>query len=368
MPQAGIWNPKVYTAPPPLHQTETFALEIASQQEFSNLATVSDAVLGSPEPMSRRILPLFFLMITVASTAEPSFAWNDRGHMTVAYIAYTHLNAKARYRVDALLKLNPSYNDWLAIIDQQVPNASQSDKNLMVFMLAATWADKIKGDKAYKSDGSDRGNRPDGSPDPTRNTGYDDFLMHKYWHFIDTPFSTDGTPLPPIPVPNVQERIGVFRGVLASNSPDELKSYDLVWLIHIVGDIHQPLHTTTRVTAGEPQGDAGGNTVKLSCAKCELHFFWDDLLGTSNNLKTVKKAARKIPKADPSIAAKMDEQVWVSEGYQAAKSYVYVSPVEAGDGPFTLTTDYKKTAGKVAKQRVALAGIRLAKIFNEELK
>jgi hypothetical protein len=318
--------------------------------------------------MNRRILPIFFFLVIASSAAEPAFAWNDRGHMTVAYIAYTHLNAKTRDRVDALLKLNPSYNDWLSMIDKEVPSASQTDKNLLVFMLAATWADKIKGDKAYKSDGNDRGNRPDGSPDPTRNTGYDDFLMHKYWHFIDTPFSTDGTALPAVPIPNAQERIGVFRGVLSSNSPDKLKSYDLVWLIHIVGDIHQPLHTTTRVSAAEPQGDAGGNTVKLSCAKCELHFFWDDLLGAGNDLNTVKKAARKIPKADSSVAAKMDEQVWVSEGYQAAKAYVYVSPVEAGNGPFTLSPAYKKTAGKVAKQRVALAGERLARMFNEELK
>jgi S1/P1 nuclease len=315
--------------------------------------------------MKCRILPALVLLLVLAA---PSFAWNDRGHMTVAYLAYKQLGPRARERVDALLKLNPSYPDWVAKIDKEVPNASQEDKNLMVFMLAATWPDKIKGDKAYKSDGSDRGNRPDGSPDPTRNSGYDDFLMHKYWHFIDTPFSVDGTALPPIPVPNAQERIGVFRATLASGSPDPLKSYDLVWLIHIVGDIHQPLHTTTRVSGSEPTGDAGGNTVKLSCAKCELHFFWDDLLGTSSNLNTVKKAARKIPKADRSLVAKMDEQIWVSEGYQAAKQFVYAAPVEAGNGPFTLTPEYKKAAGRVAKQRVALAGARLAKMFNDELK
>jgi S1/P1 Nuclease len=318
--------------------------------------------------MNSKILPVFVLMLVTLGAATPSFAWNDRGHMTVACIAYKQLNSRARERVDALLKLNPSYADWAATIEKQIPNASQEDKDLMIFMLAATWPDKIKGDKAYKSDGSDRGNRPDGSPDATRNTGYDDFLMHKYWHFIDTPFSTDGTALPAIPIPNAQERIGVFRATLASHSPEALKSYDLVWLIHIVGDIHQPLHTTTRVSSTELQGDAGGNTVKLSCARCELHFFWDDLLGTGNDLKTVKKTAEKIRKADRSLAAKMDEQIWVSEGYQTAKQFVYISPVEAGNGPFTLTPAYKKTARIIASQRVALAGARLANIFNNELK
>ena len=64
--------------------------------------------------MNRRILPVLFLLVIAASTVKPALAWNDRGHMTVAYIAYAHLNAKTRDRVDALLKLNPSYNDWLA--------------------------------------------------------------------------------------------------------------------------------------------------------------------------------------------------------------------------------------------------------------
>jgi hypothetical protein len=60
--------------------------------------------------------------------------------------------------------------------------------------------------------------------------------MHKYWHFIDTPFTIDGTALPAIPTPNAQERIALFRTVLASTSADPLKSYDLTWLLHLVGD------------------------------------------------------------------------------------------------------------------------------------
>ena len=78
-------------------------------------------------------------------------------------------------------------------------------------------------------------------------------------HFVDVPFSPDGTPLPEIPTPNAQTRINDFRAVLASNSPDALKSYDLSWLLHLVGDIHQPLHGTTRVTHSRPGGDDGGN-------------------------------------------------------------------------------------------------------------
>jgi len=318
--------------------------------------------------MKIRIPAIFVVLLIAAGAASQSRAWNDRGHMTVAYIAYKQLNPTARDRVDALLKLNPKYADWEITIQKQVPNASQEDKNLMIFMIASTWPDQIKRDKNYTSDGSDKGNRPDGSPDPNRNSGYDDLLMHKYWHFIDTPFTTDGTALPAIPDPNAQVRIALFRSVLASNSPDPLKSYDLSWLLHLVGDVHQPLHGATRVSAADPQGDAGGNAVKLSCNKCELHFFWDDLLGTNSTLKTVKNAAKKLPKADPTLAAKSDEKDWIAESFQSAQSHVYVSPIAAGDGPFTITSGYKRDSVKLAKERVAVAGARLANLLNNELK
>jgi len=312
-----------------------------------------------------KVALVVLLALTLGSAA---YAWNDRGHMAVAYVAYQQLKPATRDRVNALLKLNPQYGDWAATVDKEVPTASAADKDMMIFMLAATWADAIKRDSSYIKDGSQGGNRPDGSPDPGKNTGYDDKLMHKYWHFIDTPFSTDGTPLPAIPTPNAEERIALFRQVLASSSEDGLKSYDLVWLLHLVGDIHQPLHASTRVSATDPDGDAGGNNVKLSCNKCELHAFWDGLLGPSNNLNTVVKAARKLPKANGGLAGKHDEKDWVAESFQEAQTIVYSAPIGPGDGPFTLTTAYKKQAGKLAKQRIALAGTRLARLLNDELK
>ena len=300
--------------------------------------------------------------------AGQAYSWNDRGHMSVAYVAYKQLRPATRDRANALLKLNPKYGEWAAAVSKEAPGASEDDKNLMIFMIAATWADQIKRDATYIKDGSQGGNRPDGSPDPGKNTGYDDLLMHKYWHFIDTPFTNDGTALLAIPTPNAQERIALFRQVLAWGSDDGLKSYDLTWLLHLVGDIHQPLHASTRVSATDPEGDAGGNFVKLDCAKCELHAFWDELLGTQNDLKMVIKAARKLPKAQEALAARSDEKDWIAESFQEARETVYAAPIGAGDGPFTLTAQYKKNAKKLARQRVALAGARLANLLNTELK
>ena len=314
-----------------------------------------------------RFLTFLTAVFLLGTLANQTYAWNDRGHMIVAYLAYQKLTPATRDRVKLLLELNPKYNDWAARVDKEVPGASPADKDMMIFMIAATWADGIKRDSTYSQDGSQGGNRPDGSPDPGRNTGYDDLFMHKYFHFVDTPFTTDGSTLPATPTPNVQDRIALFRGVLASTSPEALKSYDLSWLLHLVGDVHQPLHASTRVSSTDPGGDAGGNLVKLNCAHCELHAFWDDRLGASNDLNATIKAAKKLPKADAALAAKADEKDWIAESFQAAKQTVYSAPVAAGDGPFTLTPQYKKNATALAKKRVALAGARLANLLNNEL-
>jgi len=284
--------------------------------------------------------------------------------MAVAYIAYQNLTPATRIRIRELLKLNPEYANW----EKQIPSGTPADDHdRMIFMIASTWADDIKTEAQYSDDGTDGGDTPGGASS-SQNIGYSDLLRHRYWHFVNTPFSPDQTPLPEIPTPNAQTQIVAFRAVLASSQPDELKSYDLVWLVHLIGDVHQPLHAVTRFTKSYPKGDAGGNLVKLDCSKCELHAFWDDLLGTANGLNSTVKAAKKLPTADVTLAAKADEKDWIAESFQAAQQTVYTTPIAAGDGPFTLTPQYKTNAAALAKKRVALAGARLANLLNNELK
>ncbi len=312
------------------------------------------------------------VLITVVAAAPPAHAWDGFGHMLVAYVAYQDLTPPTKARAKALVRLNPLYKTWQTWLPA---GKSQAEKDAMLFMIAATWPDQIKSDNSYKNDGDHGGNRPEGSPDPSGNHGYSDKLRHKYWHFVDTPFSTDGTALPPIPTPNAGERIALFRGVLASTSAaPPLKSYDLVWLLHLVGDVHQPLHAVTRVSAAPPGGDDGGNGVKLSCPECppSLHSFWDDVAGRATTIQAaiepVIEAAKALPKADPSMAAKSDEKEWIAESFRAAQEVAYKPPIAAGAGPFSLTHAYEDTATKLGRERVALAGARLGKLLNGELK
>ncbi|HWB85813.1 MAG TPA: S1/P1 nuclease [Bryobacteraceae bacterium] len=296
-------------------------------------------------------------------------AWNDVGHMSVAYVAYQKLTPAARARVDHLLMLNPYYEmHWKAMIPASTPEAQ---RGVIIFMFAATWPDAIKRDDTYQDDGPDKGDRPPSDGTASRNTGYTDTARHKYWHFIDLPFTTDHSPLPTPPDPNIQTQITAFRAVLASDDSDDLKSYDLTWLMHLVGDVHQPLHCATRVTKKHPDGDAGGNFVGFCAAnapKCtsKLHTFWDDVLGTDRSPAAVMKLAAGL-KA-PAITDAGDVQNWIGESWNLSRKKVYAKPVGNDDGPYRATKAYTDAARKLASQRVALAGARLAAILNQELK
>jgi hypothetical protein len=100
----------------------------------------------------------------------------------------------------------------------------------------------------------------------------------------------------------------------------------------------------------------------------ELHAFWDNALGTSPDPNHAVIAGNALPAPNSTQAAKSDAKDWVDESFTDAQSSVYVNPIGAGDGPFTITAAYKDSAKKLAQQRVALAGARLANMLNSELK
>jgi S1/P1 Nuclease len=306
-------------------------------------------------------------LVLVLALGVPSYAWSGPGHMAVAYVAYQNLTPQVRSRVDELIRLNPKFDQW----NQTIPGSTSAAKRrLMLFMIASTWADQIKSDGEHEADGTHGGNRPPTDGTAANNTGYTDTAMHKYWHFIDLPFSKDGTPLQDPPVPNAETQIAAFREVLASDSPDLLKSYDLVWLLHLVGDVHQPLHCTARFTHSKPNGDDGGNGVKVCSPGCDsLHSFWDGLFGTTRNPSPAILVGKSLSPAPASLAGNLDASEWIQESFRAAKSAVYKNPpIKAGLGPFTITDKYRNAAVLLGRDRIALAGARMANILNNELR
>jgi hypothetical protein len=201
------------------------------------------------------------------------------------------------------------------------------------------------------------------------NNGYTDHNAHKYWHFMNTPMGgAAGASVPPS-APNVTAKIAAFRAALATNIPDAVKSYDLVWLIHLVGDVHQPLHCATRISVANPKGDLGGNLVLVAGPSKELHAFWDGALGNgeTRNFMTAVKVAGALPEPDAALAGDDKEDDWAAESFALAGTAVYVDPVTAGLGPFTHDTAYTARTEQIARQRVALAGTRLANLLKTAL-
>jgi hypothetical protein len=311
------------------------------------------------------------LALLLATSAAPALAWNAFGHMVVADVAWRDLKANAPQlldRIDALLRLNPSYAQWI----KGVPASARQE---VAFVQAAHWADDIKGPTSgYVADGSNGGDTGV-EPVASYNLGYApaDTAMHKYWHFVDTGFSPDGTPVAATPSPNAQERIVLFAQVLASaTASDALKSYDLSWLIHLVGDIHQPLHATTRFTADATAGDEGGNLVNVSCSKSsacpgELHAVWDDILGTSTSPTTAIATAATLSVPTGAVVQQPDD-LWASESLQMAEADAYAGIGDATTGTHKLSGAYLAKAKSDAQARVALAGARLSYVIQQNLR
>jgi len=299
---------------------------------------------------------MFVLTITLLAINQPAFAWNDFGHMAVAWVCYQRLTPQAKQRANDLIKLNPLYSEWVKKVSQ-----SHEDKDEQIFMLASTWPDLLRDAPGYSDDAA-------GSPECDQNIGYTDKHIHKPWHNADYPFSQDHTPLPSLLTPNAETQIPKFQRVLASQAADELKSYDLCWLLHMVGDVHQPLHCCTRVTSSAPLGDGGGYFVKLADTEPRLHLFWDDVLGPNGPLDTVISFAKTLGKANGKLAAERDARDWIREGHKIAIEEVYKAPIGPGEGPYTLTDKYKGMASNIDRERIELAGERLANLLNEALK
>lgn len=293
--------------------------------------------------MKKNNLRLFKTRITIGilglvlCTPSLSLGWGAGGHMMVASIAFKRLNAHAKAQAIALLArpINP---------------ATITAKDLD-FINAAHWADDL---------------RPIAAFDP-----------FKEQHFIDTAFSTDGTALPPVPTPNVVTALEEQVNILKTSTDQDAQAQALRFIIHFVGDIHQPLHCATMVSSAHPDGDRGGNLVAINVAgkKTNLHSYWDGGIAsfpkTGANfapppLSQIPAAAAAATAANPATNPKIklndptNYAAWAAESFDLAKSTAYKGIQNNG----TPTASYNAKALKVARQRVAWGGYRLAALLN----
>jgi hypothetical protein len=294
-----------------------------------------------------------------------AFAWWDEGHMQIAYLAYKRLDPVVRDRADLLLRLNPDYPIWIA-------GAPEEKEKLYAFVHAATWADDIKTKSDYYDD------RVTDST-ASQNVPYG-HLKHSYWHYKDTLYWSDGTPLPaPDPVDAVtQLKLMITKLAASSGAPDNLRSHDLVWMLHLVGDLHQPLHAIVRYTGqiSGPGGDRGGNLELVTPATGEtlpLHFYWDRMFGGYSSVfgaifDADDQAGLGNVMPDAAKAQILDPDTWAQESFELAKQNAYAAPIRTDKTAVQLTRDYETNARNVAPSQAALAAARLANLLNAVLK
>ena len=269
--------------------------------------------------MTRRLLA-FALLLAVAS---PAFAWGRLGHRLVADLAQDELTPKTRAAVDRLL-------------------AGEPDPTLAGI---ANWADQLRGS----------------DPDLGKRSSK--------WHYADIAENGCADYEPPRDCPNgdcVIEAIRAQTAILADASqPIEARRQALKFVVHFIGDAHQPLH------AGFAR-DKGGNTVQVRIPVAgggdkggNLHSLWDSGLIEYTGLDEPAYLARlrALPLAVdvPKTVLPPDSPAWAQQSCRiATKPGVYpASP--------TIDATYVATWTPLIDEQLRRAGTHLAQVLNAAL-
>jgi hypothetical protein len=278
------------------------------------------------------------LWLALSLAPGAAFAWGSEGHEIVAAIARSYLTPSAKADVDALLA---SDRDTLAGHDM---------------LSESTWAD------AYRAAGH-------------RETAA--------WHFVDIEldhpdlrqacfnFPSSGPLASQGPAQDcIVDKITAFEQELASpaTAADE-RLLALKYLLHLVGDLTQPLH------AGDNH-DRGGNCVLVALGgsrTVNLHSDWDTTLVAALGTDPAMVAAQlknAITPAQKASYERGDAAAWAMESYEAAKSSAYSLGSKPGcddQSPVTPPSGYDLAAEKVVAVQLERAGVRLAYILNQAL-
>ena len=278
----------------------------------------------------KRVIVLGLMLVSLSSQA-----WHQVGHRVVAAIAYKQLNEQTKSKVNDLISsIKPIYPEYAD------------------FIMSASWPDLLAVQGIH---------------------------LFTHWHYINLAIIGDGGDYK-VDRPdsdNAVWAINQIKSAIKSDINQQEKARLVMFLIHITGDIHQPLHASEYYSLNTPHGDMGGNLFKIKSQNPQannLHTLWDVALGAipedelGNPLpKTIilSQANNIMDEFPPSL---FDRQIsvdnpydWAKESYNLALHQVYQG-VKYNKEP---TDKYIEQGRHIAKQQMALAGYRLAAVLNK---
>ncbi len=296
-----------------------------------------------------RKFPLLALLLVLQS--PNLWAWGDVGHEVVARVAWHFLTPTTRQRVEALLA------DDTDVLTPHDP------------ISVAVWADRYR--------------------DSQENGPKVNYHHTHEWHFVDMDLHQPSldrachghAPLPAGTAASngpasacVVDKIEQFSAELRAlprdgASPAQLAEARLAlkFLIHFVGDLHQPLHAID-------DHDRGGNEKRVSAPGAHaatLHHYWDTTFVERLGPDAKSISERLIPQITPAnvrIWQRGTPRDWAMESFETARTQGYGAlPAPDGRGHYHLSTTYRDQATAMVALQLEQAGVRLAMLLDHSL-
>ena len=270
---------------------------------------------------------LLLLLACLLVVSLPAAAWNKKGHATIARIAEANLTPAARAQAHALLK------------DDLDNNGKLSGRKTLVDV--ASWADEIR---KTAPEYTYRGWHTRGNPVCTQKLG-----RCKKGECVD------------------QKLLHSAAVLKDQNASARERNEALKWVVHLVGDLHTPLHS------GSNRDGTGEILVTVESAKsyrdATLHSVWDhELLNAALKSNPLTAALNSNEKLPPNAVT-----LWMLETRDVSRKYVYDPLTGFACGtrigePIVLDRAYQQQALPVIRLQIERAGLRLAQLLNELLR
>jgi hypothetical protein len=335
--------------------------------------------------MRRWVHLLLSSILCSASFGSKTMGWNSAGHMTVALVAYDQMDEATRSQTVALIRAHPRFHDHFeSAMPREVSRADTPEQDEWLIAYASTWPDVVREAKGGVNRQDER------------------TYSRPWWHFIDEPIYLNDDERQ-----QLEHHLGVNRNHKTPDDRDdkdmniiqavnnsarivsdksarkEDRSVHLCWILHLVGDAHQPCHSSALFTTHRFRGgDHGANYLEIEHG-WKLHGFWDDQISTEDPYKTIRTLAtdlgqnRRLAEDGRKAAKSLDVGKWIDESHELAKKHVYtkevLQKVSAREGhphlgPLDLSAAYKVEAETVSERRAVEAGYRLAATITQMLR